>query len=232
VTALLSRILVRSFQDLREESFLLILFNFLWMGASVPGMVLLGYGAVARFLPLALLGLLLLLPWPVATFALFQTAADIGERRVVSLGSFLRAGLRTWKVAFAWAGMTLIVLALLLSNARYYGTGASSLGESLEASLISSFMVTLTTLWCIWQGMTLALYPHLRRPGLVAAFRGAGRLIVRQPIPVFLAGLVATLLLAGGVAFPPLGLLYSFSLVAVVANRTVVESSRGLRLEA
>jgi hypothetical protein len=223
--------LVGTFRDFREESFLLIVYNLLWVVASIPGFLLLGYGAAARFLPFTLGGLVVLLPWPIATFALFHSAADIGERRAVGLGSFLRAGGNLWRAAYAWALPAVLVTALLVANARYYGSGASPLGTSLAASLLSSFMLTLMALWGIWQVLALAIYPHLSRPGLLAAVRTAGRLLVRQPAPVFLMSLLAALLAIGGFAIPPLGLLLSFSLIALLANRTVLEAASGAGLD-
>ncbi|MCG8347986.1 MAG: hypothetical protein MI924_09435 [Chloroflexales bacterium] len=58
--------------DVREEAFKLILFNMRWVIATMPGLFLAAYGAAANHLPLILLGLIALLPWPLATFGLFS----------------------------------------------------------------------------------------------------------------------------------------------------------------
>ena len=103
-------------RDMWEESFLLILFNFLWVLASVPGWLVFGYGGIDRDFPVLMLGPLRLLPWPFFTFALQSTAADIGERRAVGLASFFQAGRRHWRPAYAWGILNLVVGAIVAAN--------------------------------------------------------------------------------------------------------------------
>jgi hypothetical protein len=225
------RVLAGFLRDWREESFLLILFNFLWVAASLPGWLVLAYGAVGRDLAVVLLGLILLVPWPFFTFALQASAAEVGEGRPVGVSSFFQAGWRSRGAAYAGGGINLLLVLLVASNLRYYGSGASPLGTSLSASLLTSLMLTLAGLWGVCQLFALAALPHLSAARLWPALSASSDLILARPVAAFLVALASAAILLAGVAVPPIGLLFSVSSVAVLSNRFVVEAlPDGLRI--
>ena len=170
-----------------------------------------------------MLGLILLLPWPFFTFALQAAAAAIGQGRAIGIGSFFGLGRDHWHAAYLWAGVNLAALALLAANARFYGSGASPLGDTLAASLLSSLLLTLMGLWGTWQVFSLAAHPHLSTPGWRAAWKASSEIVLAHPAPALLAVLLAAALAILGAAVPPIGLLFSFSSIAILTNRTVME---------
>ncbi len=191
----LGEILLRSWRVLRREGLSLIAFNLVWLLASAPGWIVTAYGAAGRELPLQIIGLIFLLPWPLATIGLYDSVFKLVLGRQTGMRSYLHIGLARWRMALVWGGINLVVLAVLLANARFYLSPSSPLTETATGTAISSFFLSATAAWMIWQMLTLPALVSEPWPGLWQAHREAANVIAARPFDVFIV-ILLTLLLA------------------------------------
>jgi hypothetical protein len=217
----LGSILLRSWRVLRRDGLSLIAFNVLWLVASAPGWMVVAYGAAGRVLPLQIIGLIFLLPWPLATFGLFDAVFKLTLGRAVGIRSFIRFGLANWRRGLVWGGINLFALAVLLSNARFYISAGSPTAGTATGTAISSFFLSATAAWLIWQTLTLPALVSEPSPGLWQAHRRAASVIASRPLDVFIIILLVLVLAAASVIIVPLGLLFGAALVALLACETV-----------
>ncbi len=190
---MLWRILKKSTLDLSEEILYLVIFNVFW-----------------------LIGTVLILPFPLVTFALFHTVYDIGQGKGIKMGTFVTYARQTWKQAYIWGAINLVVLLVARINLSFYaGIDAG------WAAVVQTVVIAITFFWLILQLLILPLYPRLTNPGFRLALRNAAAMIGLQPLIVFslviLTGLIGLL----SFFFQAIALIGSFSIIAVVANRTV-----------
>ncbi len=221
--SLLWSIIRKTFSDLWSESFLLILFNILWVVGSAPGLLILGYGALSRTLLLIVMGLIALILWPFMTFSLFYVTHEIVEGKAIGFRAFFSEGRRVWRKAYVWGGVNLIVIAVLVANISFYSNPDAPLGDSTIGDVVSSLFMSITIFWLVLQLFVLTMYPRLENPGIRNSFRYTGRLILRWPVPFLLSFLLAVALCLASFFVPILPLLITFSLIALLANRTTAE---------
>ncbi len=221
MTSSVGIVLRRLWRSLRSDAFLLIVFNFAWLVASAPGWLLVTYGAAGRYLSLIAVGIVLLVPWPLATFGLFMVVYQIGRGRVVAVRDFFRWTVDRWRLALAWGVLNLLVLAVLFSNVRFYISGSSPLGGSAAGAIVSSLFLSAVAAWTVWQMLTLPVIARSSAQGLRHAFRSAGSILARRPLDIFIIVLLALILAFASVVIVPLGLLAGAVLIAALADATV-----------
>jgi hypothetical protein len=162
--------------------------------------------------------LLLALPSPLATLGLFYYANRRARGEITDLHDFW-AGVKTyWKVAYRWGLLNLFILFFLVGDAYLLGT----MGETPAFRFAQGLYVTLTVFWILLQLYTLPFLIEQEKPSISAALRNAAVMIGRNPLfsVVFIA-LLSAVLLAGALLFMlifPVGA----ALVAVAANRAVL----------
>lgn len=179
--------------DIWDEMLYLMIFNIIWV-----------------------VSFLLIIPWPLATFGLVFTAYDIGEAKGIGLGIYWKYIRQTWRQAYLWGVINLMVGVILWINWTFYARL-----EAGWAGYAQMFVLAIGFFWVILQVLALPFYPRLEQPGFKLALRNAGVVLGRYPLTgVFLFILV---LLITGVAsfFPAVYLLGAFSIIAVIANRAV-----------
>ncbi len=183
--------------DLVEEVFWLILVNILWCILAV-----------------------LVLPMPFATAGMAWVAATVGEGKVISLRTFIEGGRRLWKPAYLWGLVNLVVGGIVWLNFSFY------YNHPAWWAAIARLLVVAVALW--WVAMQFYTFPFLivqEKPSLKMAYRNSMILIISQPV---LTGAVFVVVVTLSVVsyllkMFPLVVLY-FVLLALLANRTVVES--------
>lgn len=219
---LLRSVVFAAFSDLREESFLLVLANFLWVVCTLPGALMLGAG-VSGSEPVAMLaGVVLLLPWPIATFGLFALACKTARRLPVGLKSFFDDMRLGWRQALRWGGVNVLVLIIGLVCLKFYLNPVSPLGRTVFGPVLGAVFAVLLLLWGMWQLVVLPLYPRYPAAGLGAILKQAGALALARPGAVLAVAFLAVLLAGLGLWLAPVGLLFSASLIALLANRAVI----------
>jgi uncharacterized membrane protein YesL len=187
------QIIKNSAVDIWDEMLYLMIFNIIW-----------------------LIGLVLVIPWPLVTFGLFFTVYDIGESKGISLGKFWNYARRNWKQAYLWGGINLAVLVIAWSNLIFYARQ-----EAQWAAFLEILIIGVCLLWIIWQLVALSFFPRLEQPGLKLALRNAGISIGRYPLLTLLLIIFVILILALASFFPVVMLLGAISMIAVVTNRIV-----------
>jgi hypothetical protein len=186
-------VIKNSAADIWDEMLYLMLFNIIWF-----------------------ISLLLVIPWPLATFGLFYTVHDISEAKGIGFGTFWRYARQMWRQAYLWGGINLVVLFITWINLNFY-RGL----ESEWAGLAQLFIMVIGLLWLILQIIALAFYPRLEQPGLKLALRNAGVVIGRYPLLLFSLIIIVGLILAISAFLPIILVIGAFSIIAVVATRTV-----------
>lgn len=179
--------------DIWDEMLYLMIFNLIWV-----------------------VSLLLVIPWPLATFGLVFTAYDVGEAKGIGFGTFWKYARQMWRQAYLWGGINLAVGVIAWVNWSFY-----TRIEAAWAGLAQMFVIAVSLLWIMLQLIALPFYPRLERPGLKLALRNAGVTLGRYPLAGIFLMIVVLLILAIASFFPAIYVLGAFSMVAVVANRVV-----------
>lgn len=221
MTSLVGAILLRSWRSLKRETFLLILSNFTWVVASLPGWLLISYGAVGHDLILIIIALVALVPWALASFGLFSLVFQIGRARSVGFLDLFRQAWAQRRTASVWGAANLLVIAVLYSNARFYLSADSPLGSSIWGPIMSSFFLSGIAAWVMWQMLTLPLLVRGQGGGFLRAHRQSATILATRPLDVFINVLMILVAAFASAIVVPLGLLLGASLVAVIADQTV-----------
>jgi hypothetical protein len=179
--------------DLWDEAWLLIIFNIFW-----------------------LIGAVLIIPMPFVTFALFAIVYDIGQNKGVTISKFFTYGWQARKQAYIWGGINLIAYVILVVNYNFYGNLQASWGASVQLLFAAMLFV-----WSLLQLIALAIYPRMEEPGVKLVWRNAAVVLTRYPLAVLI--LVGLIVIFGVITFivQIIGLLLTFSLIAVLTNRMV-----------
>lgn len=210
-----------SLGDFREELFLLMIANMIWIAGALPGILLLGYSALLLSLPLFGLGLLALIPFPLVTMGLFRLIAAVSRRESVG---WKRMASEAWQVknaGYLWLGINLPVLLVLVGNIRFYADPDSPWGGGSVGMVVTATFAALTFLWLLWQLFALAAFARMERPRLAIGFRQAANFIARQPGFAVSVGIAAILLTIISIIIPVLGLWAGFALIGLLANRAI-----------
>lgn len=186
-------IIKNSASDIWDEMLYLIIFNIIWV-----------------------LSLLLVIPWPLITFGLFFTVYDISEAKGIGFGTFWEHARRTWRQAYLWGIINLVVFLIGWINLSFYARL-----EAEWAGLAQMIILALMLFWLILQLVALAFYPRLQQPRLKLALRNAGITLARYPLAALTLVVVIGVVLAIASLFPAIFFLGAFAVIAVAANRLV-----------
>ena len=186
-------ILKKALLDFWEDMLYLVIFNVAW-----------------------LVGAMLVIPYPFMTFGLFYTAYDIGQGKGIKLSTPFKYGKQTWKTAYIWGVINLVVLILFWMNFRFYGGF-----EAQWAVVLQLFFLALTIFWVILQLITLALYPRLVEPGFKLAIRNAAVIMARHPLVMLVLLMIIILLTVATLFITAIAFVALFAFLAVLANSIV-----------
>jgi uncharacterized membrane protein YesL len=186
-------IIKNSASDIWDEMLYLIIFNIIWV-----------------------ISLLLVIPWPLATFGLFFTVCDISEAKGIGFGTFWEHARRLWRQAYLWGGINLGVFLIAWINLNFYARL-----DAEWAGLAQMFVLALMLFWLILQLIALAFYPRLEQPRLKLALRNAGVTMGRYPLVTLALVIVVGVVLVIASFFRAIFFLGAFAVIAVAANRLV-----------
>ena len=186
-------ILKKAVLDFWEDMLNLIIFNVLW-----------------------LVGAVLIIPYPFLTFGLFYTVYDIGQGKGIKLSTPFKYGRQTWKQAYLWGAVNLVMLVLFFVNFRFYGGFDARWGVALQLLFLS-----LTLFWIMLQLMALAMYPRLVEPGFKLAATNAAVLMARYPLVMFMLLALIIVLAVAAVFFTAIAFVALFAFLAILANSIV-----------
>lgn len=187
------QILKKTVLDMWDEMLNMIFFNLIW-----------------------LFGTALIIFWPFVTFSLFYIVKDISDGRGIKFSKFFSYGRQTWKLAYTWGLINVVVYLVLLFNIRFY----SGFGTQW-ALFLQIIFFSLIVFWTIIQLMTVTLYPRLEEPGFKIAIRNAAVIVGRNPIQSFVLIIEVALLLLLFRLVPAIMLIIGFSFIALLVNNTL-----------
>ena len=165
-----------------------------------------------------LLSVLLIIPGPPATLALFYYTNRLAHGEVADLADFWQALRRYFAPAWRWGLINLVLVAILVGDMLLTGR----LGRSSLAYLIQSFYLAVLGVWLIVQLYTLSFLIEQDQPGVVQAIRNGAVMLGRNiGFSISLGLLLAIVLLLGTLLF-----MLSFAvggfLLASVGNHAVL----------
>lgn len=165
-----------------------------------------------------LISVLLVIPGPPVTLALFYYANQTVHEETVNVSDFFKAITRFWWTGWRWGILNLIVLAVLVGDVFL----TSYQGQTQAAMFLSGLYCTVVAFWLLLQIFTLPFILEQEKPSVLQALRNGVMLIGKNPLfsLSFLFLLLFTLAL-GVIAFM-LSVALGGALVAFAGNRAVL----------
>lgn len=165
-----------------------------------------------------LISVLLVIPGPPVTLALFYYANQTVHEETVNVSDFFKAITRFWWTGWRWGILNLIVLAVLVGDVFL----TSYQGQTQAAMFLSGLYYTVVAFWLLLQIFTLPFILEQEKPSVLQALRNGVMLIGKNPLfsLSFLFLLLFTLAL-GVIAFM-LSVALGGALVAFAGNRAVL----------
>jgi hypothetical protein len=173
-----------------------------------------------------LLLVLLIVPGPPATLALFDAATRVHARETVTLDGYLRLVWRWFGSGWRW-GATMLAVALLFAvdlRAAPEAFGAAALPFTLALALLGA-------LWLLLQFYALALLQRQETPSLRLAWRNAAVMLLANPLFSLVLAAAVAALLAASLAVLVVNLLAGPMFAAFAAARAVDDRLRAARTE-
>jgi hypothetical protein len=168
-----------------------------------------------------LLLVLLVVPGPPATLALFDAATRIHTRETVTLGDYLRLVGRWFGPGWRW-GAAMLAAGLIVAvdlRAAPEVFGAAALPFTLALALLAG-------VWLLIQFYALALLQRQESPSLRLAWRNAGVMLLTNPLYSLVLAAVVAALLAASLAVLVVNLLAGPMFVAFAAASAVDDRLR------
>ena len=165
-----------------------------------------------------LICVLLIIPGPPVTLALFYYANQTIHEETVNVSDFFKAIPRFWWTGWRWGILNLIVLTLLVGDVIL----TSYQSQTQPSIFFSGIYFTVIAFWLLLQTFTLSFLLEQEKPSVLQALRNGVVMIGKNPIfsLSFLFLLLLTLTL-GTIAFM-LSVALGGALVAFAGNRAVL----------
>ena len=165
-----------------------------------------------------LICVLLIIPGPPVTLALFYYANQTVHEETVNISDFFKAIPRFWWTGWRWGILNLIVLMLLVGDVIL----TSYQSQTQPSIFFSGIYFTVIAFWLLLQTFTLSFLLEQEKPSVLLALRNGVVMIGKNPAfsLSFLFLLLLTLTL-GTIAFM-LSVALGGALVAFAGNRAVL----------
>ncbi len=165
-----------------------------------------------------LVSVVLVIPGPPVTLALFYYTNQVVREEPVNVVDFFRAIPRYWNVGWRWGILHLAILTFLVGDFILTGNQSQTQGTHF----FSGLYVTLIAFWLLLQTFSLPFLLEQKKPSVIQALRNGNVMVGKNPFfsISFLFLLLVTLAL-GVIAFM-LSLALGGALVAFAGNRAVL----------
>ncbi len=165
----------------------------------------------------------LILPGPPATLALFTYCNRLAHGEMADFGDYWGAFRSQWWPAWRWGLVNFLVIVLLVGD--FILTG--QLSQSAFARFAQGFYVAVLGAWLMVQLYALPFLIEQTKPSVRQALRNGAVMLGRNPVFSIFLSILLLVLLAAGIALFMLTLACGGVVVASAGNRAVVN-----RLEA
>ena len=206
----------RSFYDLWDNIFVLIVANLVWTISLLPALLfaLLPISYLTLFI--AVVVLLTIFTGPVV-MAVYSITADVTRLEKLELRSLWRAIKMYWLRGMLLVGLNIAALIIFAMDMLFYGSVSAS-------NIVGIFVLTLSFLaYFVWLMMQLFVFPLAVRSqtSLVVLYRNALIATFKYPslsLPLLLSVVVLALLASVTIVVM---MLFGFSLLALISNRAL-----------
>jgi len=200
-------------QNTYEELFTLAGINLAWWGIG------LGLPIGASYLGQPLLAaILFLFLAPPPTAGVFYCANFMAHDKPISFGLFWEGTKKFILKSWAWGWLDILVPIILVTNIWFYGRW-----EGTWVIWVQALFFSMLLYWCIVQVYVFPMLLELKETKLLLAVRNAFFLALSNPLAALLLALLtaATVVLSLVLVLP--AVFVGTGLVALIANRAVVE---------
>jgi uncharacterized membrane protein YesL len=173
-----------------------------------------------------LLLVLLIIPGPPATLALFDMADRIARHEhLMEFRDYLRAVGRRFGLGWRWAAVNLPVLAILLIDIRVVPRMVSP----SVAIVLQWFFIFALALWLVVNWYALAFLFQQKESSLRLALRNGGVLLFQNPLFTLVVVVITAVLIGLSLVLIIVNLLFGPMLVALISTHAVLNRLEPLR---
>jgi uncharacterized membrane protein YesL len=169
---------------------------------------------------LFLLGMILIIPGPPVTLALFSYGNKIAHGEPADERDFLKAVRQYWKPAWRWGLINLLTIGVL--TADYYLMGKMAVNSN-QAQIVQGFYLTLLAGWSLLQLFALPFLFEQKQPSVLRALRNGAVFIRRNLMVVLVLTFLMLLSLTAGTLAFMLTFVFGGAWIAFASNHAVLE---------
>ena len=169
---------------------------------------------------------LLIIPGPPATLALFDMADRIARREhLLEFRDYLRAVGQRFGLGWRWAAVNIPVLALLLIDIRVVPRMVSP----SAAIVLQWFFLLALALWIVTNWYALAFLFQQKEPSLRQALRNGAVLLFQNPLFTLVLAVITAVLIGLSLVLIIVNLLFGPMLVALISTHAVLNRLEPIR---
>lgn len=169
---------------------------------------------------------LLIVPGPPATLALFDMADRIARREhLLELRDYLRAVVKRFGVGWRWGAVNIVVVAIVLIDISMVPRMVSP----TAAAYLQLFFVMALALWIVVNWYALAFLFQQKEPSLRLALRNGAVLLLQYPFFTLVLAVITAVLIGLSLVVVIVNLLFGPMLVALISTQAVLDRLAPLR---
>lgn len=173
-----------------------------------------------------LLLVLLIIPGPPATLALFDMAERFARREhLLEFRDYLRAVVRRFGLGWRWAAINIPVVALLLIDIRV----VPNMVSPTAAIALQWFFIFALALWLVTNWYALAFLFQQQEPSLRLALRNGAVLLFQNPLFTLILVVITAVLIGLSLVLIIVNLLFGPMLVALISTHAVLNRLEPIR---
>lgn len=169
---------------------------------------------------------LLIIPGPPATLALFDMADRIARREhLLEFRDYLRAVWQRFGVGWRWGAVNLLVVAVVLIDIRV----VPQMVSPTVAVYLQLFFTMALALWIVVNWYALAFLFQQKDPSLRQALRNGVVLLLQNPLFTLVLVVITAVLIGLSLVLVIVNLLFGPMLVALISTHAVLNRLEPLR---
>ena len=192
------RVLGRAFVDAWDALVLIAVLNLTWLGLS-----------------------LLIVSFPPATAALFETTRDLARGSSPTVRDLLQSARRHFWRSWAWALLNVAVGVVLAVNVAFYGSMAAT-----WSGLVQGAFIVFAVLWLVSQLLVWPFVFAQEEPRLRQAVRNAVFMVFAAPLFALTIGVVVVVLVLASLLLVIPFAVFTAAFVALLANLALLDRLR------
>ena len=218
-------IIGRALVNLWDQMFNLVLCNVLWLAAHAGVVTAMGRVLFRWEMPWFLL-LVLVVPGPPATAALFYVTNKVAHGRLARVSDFWKGFKRYFLAGWKWGGLNLLVTLTLGYAVIFYGYGEIPAPYGFLLALVS---LLLLGGWLLTQLFAFPFWLEQADQRIRPALQNALAFQAQNPLLTGIILVLVTTMLGLTWLFPPLLGMVTAAFLAMVGNTAVVAEIKALQ---